>query len=80
MSGKKTILKSKKRSDEDDIPAPVAIKSAPIVDIDDPVSTLPLEEKVVDDPLAPDSEEAEEAEDETLAEEEINPFGDKWEE
>ena len=49
---------------------------APIVipDIDEK-----LEEKVEEDPLAITSEDEESEEDPTLDEEELNPFGDKWE-
>lgn len=39
-----------------------------------------VEEKIEEDPLVPATEEEDDAEEATIDSEELNPFGDRWEE
>jgi hypothetical protein len=74
---KKSVHQS---GDEEGVVTPtVAISKQPFI-IDEPEVLIGVEEKVEDDglPVAEDAEE--EGEEATLDAEEINPFGDKWEE
>jgi hypothetical protein len=59
-------------------PVPKIIKTIDILDIHDDVSGI-VEEKPEVDPLLAEEETDESAADEVLDEDEVNPFGDKWE-
>jgi hypothetical protein len=62
-----------------------AVKTTPkkIIEADAPLVILELEEKAIEEDVpavAPEGEEEEEAEEAvTLDDEDLNPFGDKWE-
>lgn len=79
MSGKKTSkVRSKKEGDleeQEELP-----KSKKPIDLEAILEPSSVVDEKIDDVLAPLSEDSEEISDEdSLDEEEINPFGDKWE-
>jgi hypothetical protein len=50
------------------------------IEIDEPEPAVAVDEKVEEDPLAVATEEDDSAEEISLDGEELNPFGDRWEE
>ncbi len=50
------------------------------IEIDEPEPTVAIDEKVEDDPLVGAVEEDDAADEISLDREELNPFGDRWEE
>ena len=78
MSEKKNILKISKIAASGGIAAQTPFIESPALDQDDIPAAVPIEEKE-EDVIAPDAEEVEDVDD-GLTEEEIDPFGDKWEE
>lgn len=50
------------------------------IEIDEPEPAIAVEEKAEEDPLAVATEEDDSAEEISLDGEELNPFGDRWEE
>ena len=79
-SGKPVKKISKPAGEEEEIVAPVvAIGKAAFV-VDEPEVLIGVEEKVDDDGVVITDDAEEEGEEATLDAEEINPFGDKWEE
>jgi hypothetical protein len=72
---KKTRLVQKKAVEKD-----VEIEPKKIIEADAPIILPELEEKVVDEEVVvPGAEDEESEETPTLDEEDLNPFGDKWE-
>jgi hypothetical protein len=54
------------------------IKPVDVIDLHDDISGI-IDEKPEVDPLATEEETDESAADEVLDDDEVNPFGDKWE-
>jgi hypothetical protein len=59
----------------------ISAKNKKLVEIYEPEPiVVNLEEKIEEDPLIPETEEEDGAEEATIDSEELNPFGDRWEE
>lgn len=74
---KKNRTISKKRAVETDKDEEVVPKK--IIEADTPIILPELEEKIVDEEIPAGTEDEESEETPTLDEEDLNPFGDKWE-
>jgi hypothetical protein len=80
-------LKSKKAPEpveehaehDHDVEAPISKGKKPI-EIDEPEPVVGIDEKIEEDPLLGAVEEDDSAEEISLDGEELNPFGDRWEE
>ncbi len=60
---------------------PIPAKNKKLVEIYEPEPIVAgVEEKIEEDPLIPATEEEDGAEEATIDSEELNPFGDRWEE
>lgn len=68
--------------DEDEVVVPKSpAKSSPLLEIDDADPLISIEDKLAEeDPLHPSDLEDDEMSDIGLDGEDINPFGDRWEE
>lgn len=66
------------QSDEYAVPAPSNRNRMPL-EIEDHDRLAVLDEKTEGDPLAPETDAEEFGTDDTGIEEEVDPFGDKWE-
>lgn len=80
-NGKSTTIK-KPRNGKEDVSSIIPTKSKIPLEIEDPDVAHPIivEEKIEEDPLVKEENSDElESEEATLDEEELNPFGDKWE-
>ena len=80
-SAKKQIkVKQEAPVDELDLASPVIGKSKKPLDLDDPELIPGTEEKIEDDdPLAEDAADENSDDEASIDEEDVNPFGDKWE-
>ncbi|MFA6315500.1 MAG: hypothetical protein WC648_04000 [Candidatus Paceibacterota bacterium] len=76
MRSKKPV--TKELVAEEEIISPTLSKSKAPIELDEPESLSILDEKPETDPLATE-DEADESAEEAGIEDEIDPFGDKWE-
>lgn len=78
---KKPIV-SEPKIDDGDQEADLEIKPGKTkpIEIDEPEPIVSIDEKVEEDPLAMPTDEDDSADEISLDGEEINPFGDRWEE
>lgn len=81
IKSKRTAVKAapQEASNEEEMMPVISPKAKMPIDIDEPEPVSVLDEKPETDPLAPDEETDEFASDDMGLEEEIDPFGDKWE-
>jgi hypothetical protein len=66
-------------NEEEMVISPLAQKAKMPIELDEPESISVLDEKPETDPLAPEEESDEFAAEDVGLEDEIDPFGDKWE-
>ena len=78
---KKVVGRTDTPSEEAEHEPEIALsKSSKPIEIDEPEAVAAVDEKLEEDPLAAATEEDDSAEEISLDSEEVNPFGDRWEE